>query len=149
VATAARSAKVNRKDALRKVRALRNVTLASGALPAEVDNAGRLSKRIAERFAIECEERQEQPRPTQSSATWDYWRWLLSEFRIEARRFCNRASGAMGTDRLIVIRLDTSEWQIQRQTLAGYQTVVKQRGLESLRHYLQENAPRGYSFAQV
>ena len=63
---------MNREDALRKVRALRNVTLASGALPAEVDNAARLSKRIAERFAIECEERQEQPRPTQSSAAWDY-----------------------------------------------------------------------------
>ena len=140
---------MNREDALRKVRALRNVTLASGALPAEVDNAARLSKRIAERFAIECEERQEQPRPTQSSAAWDYWRWLLSEFHIEARRFCNRASGAMGTDRLIVIRLDTSEWQLQRQTLAGYQTIFKQRGLESLRLYLQENTPRGYSFAQA
>jgi hypothetical protein len=55
---------------------------------------------------------------------------------------CNRASGTMGTDRLIVIRLDTSEWQVQRQTLAGYQTIVKQPGLESLRLYLQENAPR-------
>ena len=63
---------MNREDALRKVRALRNLTLASGALPAEVDNAARLSKRIAsERFAIDCEERQAQPRPTQSSASWD------------------------------------------------------------------------------
>jgi hypothetical protein len=55
----------------------------------------------------------------------------------------------MGKDRLIVIRLDTSEWKVQRLTLGGYQTIVKRRGLESLRLYLQENAPRGYSFAQA
>src|ERR1700687_2778969 len=140
---------MNREDALRTICALRNITLATGALPAEVENARRLLKRIAERFAIELEERQPQPRPEHCSAVWNYWCFLLSEFRIEARRFRNRASGMMGTDRLIVIKLDTGEWQVQRVTPGGYQTVVKHRGLESLRLYLRENAPRGYSFAQA
>jgi hypothetical protein len=140
---------MNHDDAVRRIHALQNITLSSGAFPAEVDNAGRLLKRIAERFAIEPEEHQPQPRPMRSSAAWDYWCRLLGEFRIEARRFCNRANGMMGPDRLIVIKLDTGEWQIQRAAPGGRQTIVKHRGLESLRLYLQENAPRGYSFSQA
>ena len=136
---------MNREDALRKVRALRNLRLASGALPAEVDNAARLSKRIAERFAIDCEERQAQPRPTQSSAAWDYC-WLLSEFRIEARRFCNPAALWVPTDSSSLGSTRVSGSYNGR--LSRYQTIFKQRGLESLRLYLQENAPPGYSFAQ-
>jgi hypothetical protein len=138
---------MNREDAVRRIRALRKVTLENGALPPEVDNAGRLLQRIAERFAIEPEERQAQPHPMHSSAAWDYWCWLLSEFHVEGRRFCNRASGMMGPDRLIVIKLDTSEWQVQRVTPRGYQAIVKHRGLESLRVYLRENAPHRHSFA--
>jgi hypothetical protein len=140
---------MNHEDAIRRIHALRNVTLSSGAFPAEVDTARRPSKRIAERFAIDPEERQPQPRPMDSSAAWNYWCWMLREFCIEASRFRNRASATMGPDRLIVIKLDTGEWQIQRAALGGYQTIVKHRGLESLRLYLQENAPRGYSFAQA
>jgi hypothetical protein len=52
---------MNHEDAMRRIHALRNVTLSSGAFPAEVDTARRLSKRIAERFAIDPEERQPQP----------------------------------------------------------------------------------------
>ena len=138
---------MNREDALRRIRALRNVTLENGALAPEVDNAGRLLQRIAERFAIEPEERQAQPRPMHSSAAWDYWCSLLSEFHIEGRRFCNRGSGMIGPDRLIVIKLDTSEWQVQRVTRGGYQAIAKHRGLESLRLYLGGNAPHRHTFA--
>src|SRR5260370_7254098 len=123
---------MNREDAVRRIRALRNVTLENGALAPEVDNAGRLLQRIAERFAIEPEERQAQPRPMHSSAAWDYWCSLLSEFHIEGRRFCNRGSGMIGPDRLIVIKLDTSEWQGQRGDPGGYQALAKTPGFGSL-----------------
>jgi hypothetical protein len=138
---------MNRDDALRRIRALRKLTIDEGASPAEAETAARLARQIGERFSIEpgIERFSAEPPSTSSSAAWDYWRWLLSEFHIEARRFCNRAFGKIGTDKQVVINLCTGEWQVQRVFLTGCETIAQKRGLDALRSYLHGNAPRSYS----
>src|SRR5690348_15608500 len=135
---------MKREDAMRKIRAMRNVTMENGATPAEVDMAKQLVSRMIRDYNIQLDE----PRPNvpqRPSAAWDYWRSLLGEFRLKPSRAFNRASVMMGPDYRIIINLGTNEWQVQHVS-AGNKTVFKRRGMESLRSYLRENAPRTHAF---
>jgi hypothetical protein len=136
---------MKREDAMRKIRAMRNITPENGATRAEADLAKQFVGRMIQNYNIQLDE----PRPSvpqRSSAAWDYWRSLLEEFRLEPHRAFNRASVMMSPDYRIIINLGTNEWQVQRVS-AGNKTVFKRRGMESLRSYLRENAPRIHSFA--
>jgi hypothetical protein len=135
---------MKREDAMRKIRAMRNITMENGATPAEVD----LAKQFVGRMILDYNIQRDEPRPSvsrRSSAAWDYWRSLLGEFRLKPSRTFNRASVMIGPDYRIIINLGTNEWQVQ-QVSAGYKTVFKRRGMESLRSYLRENVPRTYAF---
>jgi hypothetical protein len=135
---------MKREDIIRKIRAMRNITPESGATPAEVDLAKQFVGRMIQNYDIQLDE----PRPSvpQRSSAWDYWRSLLGEFRLEPHRAFNRASVMVGTDYRVIINLGTTEWQVQ-QVSAGNKTVLKHKGMESLRSYLREKAPRTRSFA--
>jgi hypothetical protein len=137
---------MNRDAALRRLRALRNLSLDKGAFPAEVESAKSLIRLLEERYSIEDEGPQKERGPVPD---WTYWNWILNEFGIEGRRFHKSASANLDSTRIIVIRLDSGEWQVQRKTHAGYQTVAHNRNPESLREYLQQNGPRKYSLATV
>jgi hypothetical protein len=135
---------MKREDAMRKIHAMRNITVENGATPAEVDLAKQFVGRMMQNYDIQLDE----PRPNvpqRSSAAWDYWRSLLGEFRLKPSRAFNRVSVMMDPDYRIIINLGTNEWQVQRVS-AGNKTVFKRRGMESLRSYLRENAPRTYAF---
>ena len=135
---------MKREDAIRKIRAMRNITVENGATPAEVDMAKQFVDRMVRNYNIQLDE----PRPNvpqRTSAAWDYWRSLLEEFCLKPSRSFNRASVMMGADYRIIINLGTNEWHVQ-QVSTGNKTVFKRRGMESLRSYLRDNAPKTYAF---
>lgn len=136
---------MNREDALRRLRALRNLSEDEGAFPAEVESAKSLIRLLEERYDISnCAPKKEPLVPD-----WPYWNWILGEFGIEGRRFLKSASAILDPTRIIIIRLDTGEWQVQRKTRFGYQVIAQNYNPESLRAYLRQNAPRKYTFAQA
>ena len=51
----------------------------------------------------------------------------------------------MGDDTIVYINLRTSQWWIEQQSRGGWQTSVRDWGVESLRTYLDQHA-RSYSF---
>jgi len=137
---------MNREDALRRLRALRNLSEDEGAFPAEVESAKSLIRLLQERYDIsDCAHQEEPP----LVPDWPYWSWILDEFGIEGRRFLKSASAILDPTRIIIMRLDTGEWQVQRKTRFGYQVIAQNHNPESLREYLRQNAPRKYTFAQA
>lgn len=132
------------EDALRKIGLLRKIKTENGALKAEADNAARLAKALMERYAIKAEDLSTvSPRPA-FRLTWIYWQELLREFGLKLRHFGRRGSAEVGDDKIVYIRLGTNQWWIEQRSSGGWQTVIRDWGVESLRKYLSEHA-RGYS----
>jgi hypothetical protein len=136
------------EDALRKIALLRRVSADKGALAAERETAHRLQKVLMERYAIKAQEVPEGPPPTAPFRLhWDYWQELLDEFDLKLRHFGGRGSAEVGSNMIAYIRLATNQWWIDEKTPRGWQTTVRDNGLDSLRAYLKEHAPRTYSFS--
>ncbi len=137
------------QDALRKIALLRKVSEDKGALVAERETAHRLQKVLMERYAIKA---QDVPEGAPAQATpfrlnWDYWRELLDEFDLRLTHFGGRGSAEVGKRMIVYIRLATNQWWIDEKSPPGWNTIVRDNGLDSLRAYLKEHAPRSYSFS--
>ena len=133
------------EDALRKVRLLRKVSRENGASEGEIHNAARLIQTLMERYALNRDELPLKPAPV-FRMTWVYWQHLMSEYGITLRHFGKRGNASLGDGRLIFIRLDTGQWQVQRTAPGGWETTQRDFGVESLRAYLTKSGPRLYSF---
>ncbi|HVB79498.1 MAG TPA: DUF2786 domain-containing protein [Candidatus Binataceae bacterium] len=131
------------EDALRKIGLLRKVKTENGALAPEAENAARLAKALMERYAIRAEDIPASEGPA-FRMTWIYWQQLLGEFGFQLRHFGYRGNVAIGEDKIVYIKLGTSQWWIEQRSGGGWQTNVRDWGVESLRKYLNEHA-RGYS----
>ena len=73
------------------------------------------------------------------------WQELIEEFRLGLSRLGNRASPAVGSNIKV-----TSGWTkpaVDRREISSWlESHGSRPGLESLRTYLKENAPKSYSF---
>jgi len=134
------------KDARRKIVLLRNVSTDKGAEPAERETASRLQKVLMERFAITDLQIPDAPPTTIFRLNWDYWQELVDEFGLRLNFFGNRGSVEVGSNTVVYISLNTSQWRVEERSVGGRQTKVRDRGFDSLRAYLKEHAPRSYSF---
>lgn len=135
---------VRAEDALRKIGLLRRVKTENGALAAEAENAVRLAKALMERYAIKADDI---PAASQTPAfrmTWIYWQDLLHRFGLRLRHFGHRGNAAIGDDKIVYINLRTSQWWIEERSNGGWQSRVRDWGVESLHKYLDQYA-RGYS----
>ena len=134
------------EDALRKIEVLRRISADKGALAAERESAYRLQKVLMARYAI-----QEGNVPEAAPATpafqlnWSYWEDLFGEFDLRLSHFGSRGSAKVGNS-VAYIKLATRQWWIEEKGPDGWQTTLRGHGVESLRKYLKEHAPRSYSF---
>ncbi len=136
------------EDARRKIALLRRVRTDNGAVPAEAEAAYRLQKALMARFAINDEEIPDGSRTTTPFRLhWDYWRELLDEFGLSLIRFGGRGSADIGNNTVAYIRLATNQWWIEEKSARGSKTTIRDQGLDSLRAYLKEHAPKTYSFS--
>ena len=136
------------EDALRKIALLRNISSDKGAMAAEKETAYRLQKVLMERYAIHAGEVPDAPSPMAFRLSWSYWQELLDEFGLRLDRLGNRGSAMVATNSKVYIRLDQSQWWTEERSPKGWQTKVREQGLESLRKYLDEHAPKNYSFSK-
>ena len=135
------------EDALRKIALLRKISTDKGAMAAERETAHRLQKVLMERYAIKDQEFSDGPTTSRPfRLNWDYWQELLDEFGLSLSRFGGRGSANIGSNIIAHIRLAANEWWIEERTPRGRQITVRDRGLDSMRTYLKEHAPKGYSF---
>ena len=135
------------EDALRKIALLRRLSTDKGALAAERETAYRLQKVLMQRYAIKDQEIPDgRPTARPFRLNWDYWQELLDEFGLSLTRFGGRGSANIGINIIAHIRLAANEWWIEERTPRGRQITVRDRGLDSMRTYLKEHAPKGYSF---
>ena len=135
------------EDALRKIALLRRLSTDKGALAAERETAYRLQKVLMQRYAIKDQEFPDAgPTTRPFRLNWDYWQELLDEFGLSLTRFGGRGSANIGNNIIAHIRLAANEWWIEERTPRGRQITVRDRGLDSMRTYLKEHAPKGYSF---
>lgn len=135
------------EDALRKVRLLRRVRPENGASVPEAENAARLAQALIERYALRPDDARREAAPV-FHLTWVYWQRLMDEFGIKLRHFGKRGNASLGDGRLIFIRLDSGQWQVQLTSPGGWETVQRDWGVESLRGYLLKSGPRLYSFTR-
>ena len=135
------------EDALRKIRHLRRLVPENGASEAEADTAERLVRNLMERYSIGREDLRPVASPS-SRMTWVYWEQLLAEFGISLNRFGGRGSASLGSDALILIRLTANQWHLQQSSPNGWEILVRDFGVESLRAYLAKYGPRLYSLAR-
>lgn len=90
------------------------------------------------------------PAPTIHRPSWVYWENLLSQYGLQLRRFGKRGSVTIASDRhMLLIRIDTGEWQAQKMGPGGWQVVAREVGLDSMRNYLAKNTPRAFTFFQA
>jgi hypothetical protein len=134
------------EDALRKIELLRRISTDKGAVPAERETAYRLQKVLMERYAIKARDVPEAAPTTASRLSWSYWQELLDEFDLRLDRLGNRGSVTVGSNLKVYIRLDKSDWWVDQKSPGGWKTTMRDRGIESLRKYLKEHAPKSYSF---
>jgi hypothetical protein len=125
---------------------LRNVSVDKGAEPAERETASRLQKALMERFAITDQQIPDDPPTTIFRLNWGYWQELVDEFGLRLNRFGNRGSVEVGSNTVVYISLNNSQWRVEERCVGGRQTKVRDCGIDSLRAYLKEHAPRSYSF---
>src|ERR1700756_5055461 len=135
------------EDALRKIRHLRRLVPENGAAEAEADTAERLVRNLMERYSIGREDLRPVAGPP-SRMTWVYWEQLLAEFDISLNRFGGRGSASLRGDALILIRLAANQWHLQQSSPNGWEIIVRDFGVESLRAYLAKYGPRLYSLAR-
>ena len=77
---------------------------------------------------------------------WSYWQDLLEVFGLRFGRWGIRGCAGVGTNSKVYIKLDKCQWWIEEKCPGGWQTTVRDRGIVSLRKYLNEHAPKSYSF---
>jgi hypothetical protein len=133
------------EDALRKIELLRRISTDKGAVAAERETAYRLQKALMERFAIKA---QDVPDPSPTTAfrlNWGYWRELFEQFGLRLDHFGGRGSAKVGVNRIAYVLLGTSEWWIEERSRGRWRKTVRDRGIESLRKYLTDYAPKSYS----
>ena len=137
------SASMSAEDALRKIRLLSQITRENGASAAEADNARRLAKALMDRYTIKPEGSPivQEPAP---KLTWIYWQELFNEFSLQFSHFGYRGRAAIGHDRLVYVMLTTGQWSIEKRSNGGSRTILRDRGVASLRKYLCQHA-RTYS----
>jgi hypothetical protein len=135
------------EDAMRKIALLRKISTDNGAGAAEAETAHRLQKALMQRYAIKAQNVPETSPTTAFRLNWSYWEELLEEFGLRLGRLGNRGSAAVGNSR-VYIRLDRNQWWVEESFPAGRQTTARDCGIESLRKYLNEHAPRNYSFVR-
>jgi len=136
------------EDALRKIRLLRELSLDRGASEAEAVTATNLAKQLMDRYGIGREPvHPVNEGPVFHQTNWIYWQNLFDSFGLELRRFGKRGSAAVGKA-TVVVRADTNEWQVQRPSDDGWDVIIKDNGLDSLRSYLSKNTPRIYTFSR-
>ena len=128
------------EEALRKIGLLRRVKTKNGALAAEADNAARLVKALMERYAIKADDIPADSQTPVFRMTWIYWQDLLHQFGLQLRHFGHRGNAAIGDDKIVYINLRTSQWWIEQKSGGGWQTSVRDWGVESLRTYFDEHA---------
>ena len=119
----------------------------NGASEAEAETAERLVRSLMERYSIGKEDLRSVASPS-SRMTWVYWEQLLAEFGISLNRFGGRASASLGNGALIVIRLTANQWHLQQSSPTGWEIIVRDFGVESLRAYLAKYGRRVYSLAR-
>ena len=135
-------------DAIRKIRLLREYSVDRGASEAETATATSLAEQLMKRYGIGGEyARAASERPVFHQINWFYWEQLFDSFGLELRRFGKRGSATLGKT-TILVKAETAEWQAQRPSGDGWDVVVKDKGLESLRSYLSKNTPRTYTFSR-
>jgi hypothetical protein len=140
---------MNRDDAMRKVRLLKQVRPENGATEPEADNAQRLAKRLIDQHVLETSDWTSFKGKSETRRSWVYWEHIADEHRVTLSHFGTRGSIRLDDGKMLVlIELGSGEWQVQRASRAGYETVRRGRGLESFRDYMQLNAPRAYTFAR-
>jgi hypothetical protein len=98
-----------------------------------------------ERYAIKAEDIPAASQTSSFRMTWIYSQDLLRQFGLELRHFGHRGNATIGDDTIVYINLRTSQWWIEQQSRGGWQTSVRDWGVESLRTYLDQHA-RSYSF---
>jgi hypothetical protein len=72
---------------------------------------------------------------------WVYWRETLGEFGLGLRHIARRGHASLHRDKQILIRVDTGQWQVQRMSVGGWETIAGDWGTRSLRIYLAKNNP--------
>lgn len=132
------------EDALRKIRLLRQVKTENGASAAEAENAARIVKALMERYTIKARNSAPRRDPARQ-LTWVYWQELFNEFGLRFSHFGDRGSATIGSDINIYVKLGTGEWWIEKRSGGVSHAGARDNGVESLRKYLKEHAPRGYS----
>jgi hypothetical protein len=106
-----------------------------------------LQKALMERYAISDQQIPDvSPTATIFRLNWGYWQELLNEFGLRLNRSGNRGSVEVGTNSVVYITLDTNQRRVEERCPGGRQTKVRDRGIDSLRTYLKEHAPKSYSF---
>ena len=134
------------EDALRKIALLRKISTDSGALAAEAENAYRLQKALMARYAIKPQYIPDgAPTAAVSQLSWTYWKEVVEQFGLTLTRLGNRGSVAVGNAKLF-IKLEKNQWWVEERSPNGWQTTARDRGMESLRKYLFDHAPKTYSF---
>lgn len=138
------------EDALRKIALLRKVSTDNGALAAEAEAAYRLQKALMRRFDIKSQDVPDGPATTSKpfGLTWTYWQELFDEFDLPLTHFGGRGSAEISYTMIVYIRLAANEWWIEEKSARGWQATVRDRGMDSLRNYLREHAPKKYSFVK-
>jgi hypothetical protein len=135
-------------DAIRKIRLLSELSLDRGASEAEAQSATSLAEQLRKRYGIGGEYvRAASERPVFHHTNWFGWVQLFDSFGLELRRFGKRGS-AIVNKTTILVRADTGEWQAQKPSGDGWNVVVKDSGLDSLRSYLSKNTRRTYNFSR-
>jgi hypothetical protein len=135
------------EDALRKIALLRRVRTDNGAVPAEAETAYRLQKVLMERYALKPQDIPDGAPATPFRLHWNYWQELLDEFSLSLTHFGGRGSTELGKNVIAHIRLATNQWWIEERSPRGWNTTVRDNGLDSLRAYLKVHAPKTYSFS--
>jgi hypothetical protein len=138
------------EDALRKIELLRRLSADKGAVPAEREAAYRLQKVLMERYAIKRQEVPEGPKTNAFRLNWTYWQELFDEFDLQLNHFGSRGSAEIGRNSMVYITLGNSQWRVDDRSKGGggWQTTVRDQGIESLRAYLKDHAPKSYSFTR-
>jgi hypothetical protein len=139
------------EDALRKIELLRKISNDKGALAAEAETAHRLEKVLMDRFGIKP---RDVPEPSREKTipfrlNWTYWRELLDEFDLPLSHFGGRGSVELGPNVIVYIRLAANQWWVEERSMRDWHPTVQGRGIESLREYLKEHAPKTYSFSRA
>jgi hypothetical protein len=138
------------EDALRKIALLRKISTDNGAVAAEVEAAYRLQKVLMRRFDIKSQDVPDGPgaKSAPFRLNWSYWQELFDEFDLPLTHFGGRGSAEISYTMTVYIRLAANEWWIEEKSARGWQVTVRDRGMESLRNYLREHAPKKYSFVK-